>query len=209
MRGVTGPRHRLSFTTRLGTAGSRACLLSSLIAMVSCGSKAEPSPNAVDAQETPAADPRAASHLERSLQLEQQGDLAAALAEADAAIAVGGGRDASVQAAKLAILRKQYDRAITLLTPVIETDSTDAVAQYNLALARQRTGDYNGARNGYLAALRADPRQADARYNLAVLCFERGIHEEARHHVAKFLGDYADDPRGANLERMVGPATER
>lgn len=184
----------------------RGCVGPSTLALSltsACGSKSEPSPAAEDAS-TRAVDPRAAEHLERSLELERKGDLAAASAEAEGAVAVGGGRDAIVQAAKLAIVRKQYDRAITLLAPLVEADASDAVAQYNLALAYQHEQDYNRARNGYLAALRSDPGQADARYNLAVLCFERGIVDEARHHVAKFRATYPDDARGQALERMVG-----
>jgi tetratricopeptide (TPR) repeat protein len=177
--------------------------------IAACGSKTESSSTAAEARTSPAPDPRAASHLERSMELERKGDLAAAFAEAEAALAMNGGRDASVQAAKLAILRKQHDRAVAVLTPIVEANPGDAVAQYNLALAHQHQGDYNGARNGYLAALRADPTQADARYNLAVLCFERGVLEEARHHATKFVGDYANDPRGAQLERMMADPSAR
>jgi tetratricopeptide (TPR) repeat protein len=171
--------------------------------LVACGSKAEPSPVG-GAEPAEATAPEAEPHLARSRELEQAGDLAGAFAEAEAAVAAGGGRDASVHAAKLAILREDYDAAMAFLGPLVAADPADAVAQYNLALAYQHKGDYNRARNGYLAALKTDPRQADARYNLAVLCFERGIHEEARHHVAKFRSTYVDDPRGPALERMVG-----
>ena len=169
--------------------------------LVGCGAKAEPVPGE---QPTDLGAPDPQSHLERSLALEQAGDLAAAFVEAEAAVAAGGGRDAVIHAAKLAILRKDHDTALAFVRPLVEADPTDAVALYNLALAHQHKGDYNEARNGYLAALKTDPKQADARYNLAVLCFDRGIHEEARHHAARFRSSFADDPRGPALEHMVG-----
>jgi tetratricopeptide (TPR) repeat protein len=188
-------------STRRASVASPIIVVALILA--ACGSKAEPVANEAKQAHEARVDPRAASHLERSLELERGGDLVGAVAEAEAAVAVDGGRDARVQAAKLAILRNQHRQAIELLLPLAE--SSDAVVQYNLALAYQHEGDYNRARNGYLTALRVDPSQADARYNLAVLCHERGVHEEARHHVAKFVDDYADDPRRASLERMIGP----
>jgi tetratricopeptide (TPR) repeat protein len=143
-------------------------------------------------------------HLARSQSLEGQGDLEGALAAAEAAIDAGGGRDATLQAAKIAILRREYDKASSWLVPLVSAHPDDAAAQYNLALVHHQQGDYNQARNGYLAALRNDRRHADARYNLAVLTHQRGIAEEASHHVEKFRASFPDDPRGPQLERMVG-----
>ncbi|WP_420894956.1 tetratricopeptide repeat protein [Sorangium cellulosum] len=75
---------------------------------------------------------------------------------------------------------------------------------YNLALIDDKRGDYNGAREGYLAALKADPRNADARYNLALLTFRAGIVEESRHHARKFLEAFPEDPRSGQLARTTG-----
>ena len=69
-----------------------------------------------------------------------------------------------------------------------------------------RRNAYNAARSGYLAALRADPGYSDARYNLAVLCWHRGVAPEARHHAEKFRTAYPDDPRGAKLETLMAAA---
>jgi tetratricopeptide (TPR) repeat protein len=145
-----------------------------------------------------------AARLQRSIELEQKGDLEAARVEAEAAMAMDGGRDAKLQVAKLAILGQRYDDAVTVLEPLVQADATDAAAQYNLALVRQHQGDYNRARNGYLAALRSDPRYADARYNLAVLCLGKGFRDEAKHHVERFRASFPDDARGPELERRIG-----
>lgn len=146
----------------------------------------------------------AAARLQRSIELEQQGDLEASRIEAEAAVAAGGGRDAKLQLAKLAILGRRYDDAVGLLEPLVQADPKDAGAQYDLALVRQHQGDYNQARNGYLAALRSDARYADARFNLAVLCLDHGFVDEARHHVQKFRASFPDDARGPELERRIG-----
>lgn len=146
----------------------------------------------------------AAARLQRSMELEQQGDLEPARIEADAAVAAGGGRDALLQVTKLAILQQRYDDAVAPLDALVKADPNDVAAQYNLALVRHHQGDYNRARNGYLAALRADPRHADARYNLAVLCSAHGFVEEAQHHVAKFRATFPDDARGPELDRRIG-----
>lgn len=146
----------------------------------------------------------AAARLQRSIELEQQGDLETARIEADAAMAAGGGRDAVLQVTKIAILQQRYADAVAPLDALVKADPNDVAAQYNLALVRHHQGDYNRARNGYLAALRADPRHADARYNLAVLCSAHGFVEEAQHHVAKFRATFPDDARGPELDRRIG-----
>jgi len=90
------------------------------------------------------------------------------------------------------------------LAPIVAADPTDAEALYDLALIADKRGDYNGARSGYLAALRYDSTLADARYNLVMLTQKRGVFEEAKHHAKKFAEAYPNDPRGADLARIVG-----
>lgn len=154
---------------------------------------------------SPEAQLMATARLQRSIELEQQGDLEAARIEAEAAAAVSeGGRDATLQVAKIAILAQRYEDAVVPLEALVKADPKDAAALYNLALVRHHQGDYNRARNGYLAVLKADPRYSDARFNLAVLCLAHGFFDEAKHHVAKFRSSFPDDARGPDLERRVG-----
>lgn len=149
-----------------------------------------------------AAGPDHAAMVRQALELEAAGRHVEAQAEVERAIAAGAGRDAKLLAAKLAILREDFAAADKLLEP-LGADAKDADAQYNLGLVAQRRGDFNKARAGYLAALRADPSYAAARYNVAVLTWDAGAREEAQHHARKFLELRPDDPRAAELRRRV------
>ena len=62
----------------------------------------------------------------------------------------------------------------------------DVPALYDLALVDQTENRYHAAREGYLRVLRLEPRNLDARYNLAVLTQSIGARAEAQHHVAEF-----------------------
>jgi len=147
--------------------------------------------------------PRGGEHYQRALDLEAAGRLVEAAAEVDRALAAGAGRDARLLAAKLAILREDWDAATPHIERLLQENPRDADAQYNLGLVAQRRGGFNKARAAYLAALRADPSYAAARYNLAVLTWDAGARDEARHHAQKFLELAPGDPRIAELRRKV------
>ena len=142
-------------------------------------------------------------HTLAALELEAAGRMVEARAEVELALAGGAGRDAQLLAAKLAILRDDLDTAARLLEP-LAADGTDALVLYNLGLIAQRRGTYNLARSRYLAALKADPNYAPARYNIALLTFDAGIKDEAHHHATKFIELSPGDPRGPELAARVG-----
>jgi tetratricopeptide (TPR) repeat protein len=184
----------------------------SVLLATACGEASKPS----QAEPAPAKAPEPASEagpepaeavaaLERSLELERQGQLDAATEAARAAIAAGGGRSAKLQTAKLAILAERYDEAEPLLTELIEADDNDADAHYNLGLVAHHRNAYNKARSNYLAALRVDEDYADARYNLAILTWNRNVVDEARHHAERFAQAWPNDPRTLELLAMVNP----
>jgi tetratricopeptide (TPR) repeat protein len=142
-------------------------------------------------------------HYLRALELEAAGRFVEARTEIDLALAASPGRDASLLAAKLAILRDDLDAAQRLLEP-LASDPNDALVLYNLGLVAQRRGQYNNARTRYLAALKADPGYAASRYNLAILTWDAGAKQEAQHHAQKFLEQSPQDPRASELRRHVG-----
>ncbi|HLT37980.1 MAG TPA: hypothetical protein VK034_16960, partial [Enhygromyxa sp.] len=64
---------------------------------------------------------------------------------------------------------------------------------------------YNKARSSYLAALRANEDFPAARYNLAILTWNRNVVDEARHHVERFAERWPKDPRTFELMAMINP----
>jgi tetratricopeptide (TPR) repeat protein len=142
-------------------------------------------------------------HYALAAALSRLGRRAEALEEAKRAVQLGAGRDASILLGQLAITAVQLDVAAAALKPVVAADPDDADALYDLALIAHMRNDYNGARQGYLAALRANPRLANARYNLVDLTLSRGAVDEARHHLQRFVEAFPGDPRAAVLAQRV------
>jgi tetratricopeptide (TPR) repeat protein len=192
----------IALASTLGVVLATACSDASKPSQVEAAKASQPEPAPEPAEPDP---PEAVAALERSLELEAQGQLDAAAEAARAAIAAGGRRSAKLQAAKLAILTERYDEAEPLLGELIEADPQDADAHYNLGVVAHRRNAYNKARSSYLAALRANADFADARYNLAILTWERKVVDEARHHVERFAETWPDDPRTLQLMAMINP----
>lgn len=122
-------------------------------------------------------------------------DWPAALAFGTKAEAVGGGTgarlligSAQLGAGELASARATFQRAVA-------ADSTSAVAHYHVGLVADREGKYHDAREGYLAALRADANLVEARYALVVLTGRNGAVQEAQNHLAKLRALAPNDPR--------------
>jgi tetratricopeptide (TPR) repeat protein len=149
-------------------------------------------------------DPRLQYALAAAVQ--SQGRIPEATDLARKAVEQGAGRDAQMLLAALCILTGDLDTAVSTLNTLIAASPNDAEARYNLALIADKKNDYNGAREGYLAALRIDPSLANARYNLALLTLRRGIVEESRHHARKFAEMLPGDPRIPELMKRVDAA---
>ena len=62
-------------------------------------------------------------------------------------------------------------------TPAVSPKTT-----FDAASAADAIGDYNQAREGYLAAARLHDREADARMRLVLLTLKAGAVDEANHH---------------------------
>ncbi len=184
---------------------STLCALGSLACDAAPATQQAPSPAepATPKPAAPAVDEAVGqAHYVKALEFESAGRYVEARAEVEQAIAAGAGRDAKLLAAKLAILRSDLDTAANLLAP-LAADGTDALVHYNIGLVAQQRNQYNKARSAYLAALKAEPNYAPARFNLAVLAWDAGVREEAQHHARKFLELAPDDPRAAELRTRV------
>lgn len=146
-------------------------------------------------------------HFALALAYDREGRHAEAIPEARLAVDRGAGRDAAVLLAFLQINAGDLEGAKQALGPLVAADPDDSEAQYDLALVADKQDRFNSARQGYLAALRADRFNADARYNLTLLTLRHGIIDEARHHVRQFREIFPDDPRNAELARTVAAAS--
>jgi predicted Zn-dependent protease len=104
--------------------------------------------------------------------------------------------DAAVQARDYAGARKQLDRLAA------DFPKSAAVHLESGKLARE-TGEYNRAREEFLATLRIDPKNVAARASLVELTRGAGAVAESRHHLDELralLG--AGDPLVQRLETM-------
>ncbi|NUP13323.1 MAG: tetratricopeptide repeat protein [Polyangiaceae bacterium] len=160
--------------------------------------------DALELTGSPAQELGARLHEARGSALEGLGQPAEALAAFGRAIELGASRETTLRAAALAIQNEDYAAAESYTTSMLAQNAKDADALYNQGLIAHKRGDYNKAREGYLATLRVDPEFAVARYNVALLTWEQGVNQEAISHVRRFLDDYPDDPRGAQLTKMIG-----
>jgi tetratricopeptide (TPR) repeat protein len=75
--------------------------------------------------------------------------------------------------------------AESAFSSLVEGEPANVDGNYNLALVRQKLGQYRAAREGYLGVLRLVPGHVEARYNLGVLARSVGAMAEAQHHLAK------------------------
>ncbi|MBI4952355.1 MAG: hypothetical protein HY908_10005, partial [Myxococcales bacterium] len=123
--------------------------------------------------------------------------------EEAARAADGGDRDARLAAAYFAIVSQDLQAADHWLAVMLADDPADGDALYNTAFVADQRNDYNRAREGYLATLRASPDYALARYKLAELTLRFGVKDEALHHADKFMADYPGDPRGPELKARI------
>lgn len=130
-------------------------------------------------------------------------DWPAALALGTKAEAAGGGTgarlligSAQLGAGELASARATFQRAVA-------ADPTSAVAHYHVGLVADRESKYHDAREGYLAALRADPNLVEARYALVVLTGRNGAVQEAQNHLAKLRALAPNDPRLPTLVTLL------
>jgi tetratricopeptide (TPR) repeat protein len=119
------------------------------------------------------------------------------------AVAAGRGGRARVDLGALLFKGGDLAGARRLFDAALREDPSDVAALFDLALVDQAENRYHFAREGYLKVLRLEPRQLDARYNLAVLTNAAGARAEAEHHVAEFeKAAPRGDTRVAALRRL-------
>ena len=151
-----------------------------------------------------------ASHLQRSVQLMQDGNLEAAEAEAHIAL-----QDAASKAVALALLgsirlqQERYDEGIEYLERAIAADPNLVGARLNLAQAYGFQGRGERAGPLFRDVLRAVPENASARLGLARLEAEQGNHAEALQVARPIEAQLRDSPDGLLLLATCYAAANR
>lgn len=130
-----------------------------------------------------------------------------ALALVKRAVDAGAGRGAEILLAQQLIQMNDLPAARTYLKDYLTRHHDDVDALYNHALVADKQGDYNAAREGYLATIKAGPRTESgkhSRLNLVYLTQRFNVRSEAQFHARKFVEAWPDDPRGEALMLLVG-----
>jgi peptidyl-prolyl cis-trans isomerase A (cyclophilin A) len=135
---------------------------------------------------------------------DRMGRTAEALATARRA-AAGGGRDAKLLLASIAIAAGELDEAERVLGEIVAANAEDADAHYDLGLAAQKRGDAARALAAYEAALRIDPAFPEALKNSAILCNTAGRREEAREFARRYAEAAPDAADAERFRRLANP----
>jgi tetratricopeptide (TPR) repeat protein len=140
----------------------------------------------------------------KALLAKRDGDATLARHLLERAIVAGRGGRARVDLGALLFKAGELAGARRLFEAALHDNPSDVPALYDLALVDQTENHYHAAREGYLHVLRVEPKNLDARYNLAVLTQGIGARSEAQHHVAEFeKAAPRDDARVAVLKQLV------
>lgn len=106
--------------------------------------------------------------------------------------------------------RSRYDESIKQFLAAVKNPlyGTPEKALLNAGICSAKKGDDAGAEDFLLKALRVQPQQPQALYNLAHLYFKQGRYAEARISLSKYLQVAAPTPEslwlGVRLERKLG-----
>lgn len=129
--------------------------------------------------------------------------------EGQRALSLGRGRPALLLLGLLAYREGRLPEALGFFEKMLALDPKDFEAHYNLGAVYHRLDRYRLARESYLAALKLQPRFADARYNMVLLTHQAGASEEAKHHLRKFAAAFPKDPRLARLQAALASRPAR
>ncbi|MGH7491868.1 MAG: tetratricopeptide repeat protein [bacterium] len=81
--------------------------------------------------------------------------------------------------AQIAIIERDYDRADSILHAIVPQPSSSAAVLNDLGVLRFERNDWDGAVRYFEAAIRADAKLKEARYNFALAKGRIGANEEA------------------------------
>lgn len=113
----------------------------------------------------------------------------------------------SIEAARAARLRGDYDHALRLLACVLIETPQSADVWIEFGFAESASGRDADARTAFLRALEIAPDYDDAKLGLALIAHRAGDDESARSWLQLMSPARANDPEVRALRRAVAPAT--
>ncbi len=123
---------------------------------------------------------------------------------AEKALKLGRGAEAERLLGRSALARSLFKEAEGHFQNVLKQNPNDAEAAFSSGVCADKVGDYLGAREGFLQALRIDPKHVQARIYLVVLTHNVGANDEARHHLQKLAEVLPKDaPELLQLEQLL------
>ena len=98
----------------------------------------------------------------------------------------------------------ESQRARDCFAALLKEAPQDLATVFHAGRASQQANVYRGAREGYLKALRLEPKHVEARFRLVQLTHVIGAHDESENHLKK-LEQIArpDDPRLAQARQLL------
>lgn len=115
----------------------------------------------------------------------------------------------SIEAARAARLRGDYDRASRLLTCVLIEAPQSADAWVELGFVNLASDQGEEARAAFLRALETAPEYDDAKFGLALAAHRAGDAAGARTWLQRISADRANDPDVRSLQRAVAAEAPR
>jgi tetratricopeptide (TPR) repeat protein len=100
---------------------------------------------------------------------------------------------------------KRFDESLPLLVAQATTHQPDALSWFQVAIAREGTGDIDGCKEAYQRALELDPYYAAAMFNLGGILWNHGAKHEAVRVWSESLGRFPTDPLSIRLRREFSP----
>jgi tetratricopeptide (TPR) repeat protein len=139
----------------------------------------QPTPAEIDEADLPTA-------FEKAVFMEQI-DEAAAIRAYETIIAEDPSHlDARVNLGRLLHEAGRYDRAERVYRDALDACGDDEILYFNLAVLLDERSRVRESMQAYEAALRVDPRMADAHYNLSLIYRKIGRAKDALRHMAEF-----------------------
>jgi tetratricopeptide (TPR) repeat protein len=122
------------------------------------------------------------------------------------ALALGRGAEADRLLGRTLLALGKLPEAEAHYQSVLKANPNDIEAAFSSAVCNDKLDHYTAAREGFLQALRIDPKHVEARRYLVLLTYRAGAKAEARHHLAKLAEILPKDSQVLKELEAIVPA---